>query len=130
MTRVPGDSSLIVVTLEGNNFIYLIFLNSKSIVPSHSRLLGRFDVDSCSFKCLSCSSVKEASKTDYFNIGFWSGSPEEGESSYLFSCSLLKMWYYTKHNTPGTSEMKFIETIEDISREYDRVNYILVQAYL
>ncbi len=34
--------------------------------------------------------------------------------SYLISADLLRFWYLTKHNMPGTSMDKFIETLETL----------------
>jgi len=73
---------------------------------------GRFDLKSTKFKCKNCKIETKASIIDYITSGFWPGDPQN--MSYLISADLLRYWYLTKHNMPGTSMNKFIETLETL----------------
>lgn len=80
---------------------------------------GRFDLKSTIFTCEFCGTDLEAVTTDYISSGFWPGNPSN--VTYLFSEDLLRFWFLTKHNTPGTSLNKFLETLENLSDEYKPV---------
>lgn len=69
--------------------------------------------------CLECPFLRDATASDYLSAGFWPGCPSVG--SYLFSDDLFIHWQHTQHKSPGSSERKFIETLEDISRQWGRV---------
>ena len=47
---------------------------------------------------------------NYNSSGFWPGT--QNKISYLFSAEMLKLWYLMKHNSPSTSERKFIEALQ------------------
>lgn len=83
----------------------------KRYLVFHS--LGRFDIKSTVFSCEICGTGIEALDTDYISSGFWPGNPSN--ITYLFSEDLLRFWYVIKHNTPGTSLNKFLETLETLS---------------
>ncbi|EFX80120.1 hypothetical protein DAPPUDRAFT_103578 [Daphnia pulex] len=69
-----------------------------------------------------CNASQIVSNEDYLCSGYWSGSLSN--NSYFIEEDLLGMWHHLRHKTPGTSERKFIETLQEISLENDRVNFI------
>lgn len=74
--------------------------------------IGRFDLKSTKFRCKNCKIETKSSIINYITSGFWPGDPQN--MSYLISADLLRFWYLTKHNMPGTSMNKFIETLETL----------------
>ena len=72
--------------------------------------------------------MKEGVMHDYINAGYWPALPEK--SSYFFSQDLLKWWQHLKFKLPGTSEGKFLETREEISRNSGRVRQTFPDLYL
>ncbi len=80
---------------------------------------GRFDLYSTSFRCISCNSTREATNEEYMSSDFWPGSLSN--NTYFFDGQLLKLWYHLRNKTPGTSERKFIEALEEVSSEGNRV---------
>jgi len=73
---------------------------------------GRFDLYSTSFRCISCNSTREATNEEYMSSDFWPGSLSN--NTYFFDGQLLKLWYHLRNKTPGTSERKFIEALEEV----------------
>jgi hypothetical protein len=84
--------------------------------------IGRFDLKSTKFKCKNCKIETKSSIIDYITSGFWPGDPQN--MSYLISADLLRFWYLTKHNMPGTSMNKFIETLETLFEGQKPVIYL------
>ncbi len=80
---------------------------------------GRFDLHNSLFRCKDCQSTRDATIEEYLCSGYWPGSISN--NSYFFEEEMLKMWYHLRHKTPGTSERKFVETLEEISLDNDRV---------
>ncbi len=75
--------------------------------------IGRFDLKSTKFKCKNCKKeTTSISIIDYITSGFWPGDPQN--MFYLISADLLRFWYLTKHNMPGTSMNKFLKTLESL----------------
>lgn len=81
---------------------------------------GRFDLNTTQFVCSVCNASQIASNEDYLCSGYWPGSLSN--NSYFIEEDLLGMWHHLRHKTPGTSERKFIETLQEISLENDRVS--------
>ena len=81
---------------------------------------GRFDLNNTEFVCSACKTSHVASNEEYLCSGYWPGSLSN--NSYFIEEDLLCMWYHLRHKTPGTSERKFIETLQEISLENDRVS--------
>lgn len=84
-----------------------------------SLFLGRFDLNAGTFSCTICSFHKNADKLDYVKSSFWPGDCEN--PVYLFSEEVLSHFHHTQHRTPGSSESKFLETLEEASKECGRV---------
>ena len=74
------------------------------------------------FKCSSCIAGIPATQSDFVASWWWPGSPKT--KTYLFSMNLLVMWNHLAHNTPGTSERKFLETLGEISKLAGRSHVI------
>lgn len=51
--------------------------------------------------------------------GYWHGALSN--QNYFFDERMLQLWYHIRHKTPGTSERKFIEGLEELSQEHGRV---------
>ena len=83
-------------------------------------VIGRFDLYSTTFTCGSCEKSKNANIQQYLISGFWPGFPSS-ECSYLFCTGVLNLWHRLKNNTPGTSLMKYVETLKAISKLHGRV---------
>ena len=83
---------------------------------------GRFDVTSTQFVCSVCKKSRLATNEEYMFCGYWPGSLSH--NSYFIEEDLLSLWHHLRHKTPGTSERKFVETLEEISLDNDRVNLI------
>ncbi|XP_057370011.1 uncharacterized protein LOC130691120 [Daphnia carinata] len=83
---------------------------------------GRFDLKNTEFWCSECKQSRLATNEEYMCSGYWPGSLSN--CSYFFEENLLRMWHRLRHKTPGTSERKFIETLEEISLDCNRVNII------
>ncbi|EFX63057.1 hypothetical protein DAPPUDRAFT_269147 [Daphnia pulex] len=85
---------------------------------------GRFDLNSTLVCCSSdsCSYGAELTEKDYIQSNWWPGTPSS--STYLFSEDLLQFWFHLKHQNLGSSERKFIETLNRISKASDRVDVI------
>lgn len=83
---------------------------------------GRFDLNGVQFRCstIECRSVQEVTASDFVASGFWPGSPTR--TAYLFSTSVMLHWFHLKHKTPGTSEMKYVELLEAVSKDAGRVS--------
>ncbi|KAK4003721.1 hypothetical protein OUZ56_005476 [Daphnia magna] len=84
---------------------------------------GRFDLNTTEFVCCVCKASRIASNEDYLCSGYWPSSLSN--NSYFTEEDLLGMWYHLRHKTPGTSERKFIETLQEISLENNRDKEIL-----
>ena len=63
---------------------------------------------------------RKATSEEYIISGYWPGSPSGGE--YLFTEDVLSHWNDLKHETPSTSEGKFVQTLEHASRRHNRVS--------
>ena len=83
---------------------------------------GRFDVTSTQFVCSVCKKSRLATNEEYMYSGYWPGSLSH--NSYFIVEDLLSFGHHLSHKTPGTSERKFVETLEEISLANDRVNLI------
>ncbi|EFX66125.1 hypothetical protein DAPPUDRAFT_116662 [Daphnia pulex] len=83
---------------------------------------GRFDVTSTLFVCSVCKESRLATNEEYMYSGYWPGSLSH--NSYFIEEDLISFWHHLRHKTPGTSERKFVETLEEISLDNDRVNII------
>lgn len=81
---------------------------------------GRFDIKSSAFHCTTCRATFEVRTEDYIVSGFWPGTAD-GNISYLICQELLAIWYHLQHQSLGISQNKFIQTMEEISEEADRV---------
>lgn len=92
--------------------------NHIAVVNQH----GRFDLRSASFYCGGCNSSFEAGLDDYIYSGLWPGLPCVGR--YLFDEELLFLYYQTQHLSPGTSENKFVKSLEEISTRAGRIGTI------
>ena len=90
-------------------------------------LTGRFDLNWSEFKCSSCKAVNSATESDFVASGWWPGSPKH--KSYLFSMELLIFWKHLSHKTPGTSERKFLETLNEVSKLAGRCDVIDRQTF-
>ncbi|KAI9553717.1 hypothetical protein GHT06_021648 [Daphnia sinensis] len=102
---------------------------------------GRFDLHFPQFNCVECGEQQFANEADFVVSGWWPSLAKIG--SYFVSTSLLEMWRHLKHQTPGTSERKFVQTLSEISkmshrcatidrklfgmasRQYDHLNFLL-----
>lgn len=73
-----------------------------------------------------CNKSRDVSNHEYLCSGYWLGSLSN--NTYFFDESMLEMWYHLRHKTPGTSERKFVETLEEVSYDNDRVNWIKFEA--
>ena len=71
--------------------------------------------------CSACKTSHVASNEEYLCSEYWPGSLSN--NSFFIEEDLLCMWYYLRHKTLGTSERKFIETLQEISLENDRVSF-------
>lgn len=60
--------------------------------------------------------------------GWMPGKPNDFR--YFFSTDLLSLWFHLKHNTPGTSESKFVETLSELSTHHGRVSKETFQLFL
>ncbi|KAK4024213.1 hypothetical protein OUZ56_009600 [Daphnia magna] len=83
---------------------------------------GRFDLTSTQFVCSVCKESRLATNEEYMFSGYWLGSLSH--NSYFIEEDLLSFWHHLRHKTPGTSERKYVETLEEISLDNDRVNII------
>lgn len=109
-----GDQNIALVTKDGNKaetdiklwfdvyFLTVIFVQYRSV---WFKIYTIF-LQNCEF-------VTKPTVVNYITSGFWPGDPQN--MSYLISADLLRFWYLTKHNMPGTSMNKFIETLETLS---------------
>lgn len=82
-------------------------------------LLGRFDINSTSFKCVSCSAFLMPTLADILGNGYWPANPKS--LNVLFSQDLLLLWNTMQKRMPGCSESSFIKSLEDISVSKGRV---------
>ena len=71
------------------------------------------------FKCVACGGSFEPLFNDFIFSGYWPGSATN--TNYFFDEVLLKFWFHLRHKTPGTSEQKFVESLEEMSLESNRV---------
>ncbi len=118
---------MILVTMNGTR----IDNSEKDILSNLCKfafVAGRFDLSSAKFKCSTCFHIREATIEEYIISGFWPGNPI-GDSSYFFDASVLEQWYLEKHNTPGTSELKFVNNLEITSKNNGRVNMSLALLF-
>lgn len=74
---------------------------------------------SCAFQCSTCKGKFEAKAEDYVSSGYWPAQALGG--FYYFSEEVLQLWNNLKYNSPGTSESKFIETLQALSLYENRV---------
>ncbi|XP_046861275.1 uncharacterized protein LOC124454529 [Xenia sp. Carnegie-2017] len=74
---------------------------------------GRFDINSTSFKCVSCSAFLMPTLADILGNGYWPANPKS--LNVLFSQDLLLLWNTMQKRMPGCSESSFIRSLEDIS---------------
>ena len=74
---------------------------------------------STSFRCEVCDSVYSATDHDYVSAGYWPGIPDQ--KSHYYCQKLLRFWYHLKHKAPGTSEGQYLNILEEISLEAERV---------
>lgn len=71
---------------------------------------------------------KEADIKDYMQSGFWPAYPSE-DCGYVFCVTVLSFWHRLKNNTPGTSLLKYVETLKAISKSYGRVDFVCLKAF-
>ena len=84
---------------------------------------GRFDVTATQFVCSVCNESRLATNKEYMFSGYCPASLSD--NSYFIEEDLLSFWHHLRHKKPGTSERKFVETLDKISLDNDRVNLIL-----
>lgn len=72
------------------------------------------------FKCSRCDGENLATAADYIVSNWWPGAPTA--MSYIFSTEVLMEWYRLRHKTPGLSEIKFVEILEEASKAAGRVS--------
>ncbi len=84
--------------------------------------IGRFDVKAVNFRCIKCSSVREARLMDYVASGFWPGDCIS--LKYFFSKDLFIDWFHDQHLSIGKSQNKFIQRLQNVSNEFGRVPII------
>lgn len=82
--------------------------------------IGRFDIHSSSFFCSSCGECKEGGMDQYVISGFCPGYPAE-DCTYFFHTDVLSFWQKLKNSSPGTSLLKFVDTLKTISKLHGRV---------
>lgn len=82
-------------------------------------LTGRFDLVSPKFDCKFCGKTKIADRNDHIASGFWPGLPSVG--FYVFDKHLLEFWHHQQHESPGSSEAKFLKVLKDLSKDSHRV---------
>ncbi|KAI9560164.1 hypothetical protein GHT06_014176 [Daphnia sinensis] len=80
---------------------------------------GRFDLHFPQFNCVECGEQQFANEADFVVSGWWPSLAKIG--SYFVSTSLLEMWRHLKHQTPGTSERKFVQTLSEISKIQEEI---------
>lgn len=83
--------------------------------------IGRFDMKASAFKCASCGFYREAEIEEYIVSGYWPGIVDP-RGSYFISEEQLLTWYHLQHKSPGVSRNKYLETLESISAENNRVS--------
>ena len=100
---------------------FLYFRLLFGLVIHIKSFLGRFDISTTAFRCnnAECNIIREATTLEYISSGYWPGSATN--TNYFFDEFLLEKWYHERHKTPGTSEQKFVEHLEEISSENQRV---------
>ncbi|KAI9562202.1 hypothetical protein GHT06_013167 [Daphnia sinensis] len=89
---------------------------------------GRFDLHFPQFNCVECGEQQFANEADFVVSGWWPSLAKIG--SYFVSTSLLEMWRHLKHQTPGTSERKFVQTLSEISKMSHRVKLMHKKNFL
>ncbi len=100
--------------------IFFFFLVASLIKSSLVSLTGRFDLRRTQFLCSSCGKDREATPENYIESGYFPGTTSS--ISCYFSIELIEFWNILKHETPGTSERKFVKTLEIISKMRGRVS--------
>lgn len=127
--REIGSGFVIVITKDGIPFA--IQVSWKQLRLTYSMMcdvpLGRFDLSCAAFRCTKCNVKREATFLDYIRSGFFPGSLT---GSYLVSTDALESWFYSKHCTPGTSLLKFLEALGYLSKQMDRVYVLIFQNTL
>lgn len=78
---------------------------------------------------MACSKTVEASAEQYAVSCFWPGNPGQQVPTYFFHTDLLRFWYFTKHEAPGTSEQKILEILGHVSRVENRVYFSLKNSF-
>ncbi|KAK4024214.1 hypothetical protein OUZ56_009601 [Daphnia magna] len=101
--------------VEGNKCYYPSYGPTKVAVITKE---GRFDLTSTQFVCSVCKESRLATNEEYMFSGYWLGSLSH--NSYFIEEDLLSFWHHLRHKTPGTSERKYVETLEEISLDNDR----------
>ena len=61
----------------------------------------------------------ELSEEEYVKYHWWPGTPSG--SMYLFAEEVLQFWFHLKHQNLGSSERKFLETLNSLSKAANRV---------
>ena len=99
---------------------FFFFLVASLIKSSLFSLTERFDLRRTQFLCSSCGNNREATPENYIESGYFPGTTSS--ISCYFSIELIEFWNILKHETPGTSERKFVKTLEIISKMRGRVS--------
>ena len=76
-------------------------------------VIGRFDVNSPSFVCNSCSCMSSLTLEDVLENGYWPASPNN--LTTLFAQNLFLTWDIFQKRMPGCSETSFVKSLEDVS---------------
>jgi len=117
---VAGPTCIAIVTQNGKIFSFFFLLVASLIKSSLVSLTGRFDLRRTQFLCSSCGKDREATPENYIESGYFPGTTSS--ISCYFSIELIEFWNILKHETPGTSERKFVKTLEIISKMRGRVS--------
>lgn len=92
--------------------------------------LGRYDLHTTGFYCSICSSTVHACAEQYVVSNFWPANVGQQVPTFFVHTEVLQMWFFMKHEAPGTSEQKFLEILGLAGRNENRVRTISKTNYL
>lgn len=90
---------------------------------------GDLELSTAAFSCSDCHTVIEANAEQYVTSGLWPANPGQKVPTYFVHTDYLRYWYFNKHETPGTSELKFLEISRHIARSENRVRSMISIYY-